>query len=594
MNSDLPAIQYINLTYEKYQFSGTFTSQFFVSESIANWKVIEWNSTLPIGTGIKFQLRSATSLGELSDEEFCGPDGGSNSYYTTSGSIIYKGHDSSNGIQYKAYFSTLDTSHSPTLNNVKIIYNNPPSIEIQTPVDEQYGDITFNYILYDHDDISDMCDILVYYRGVNGEYYPATSGVGGDGTTQLSSSSKGILHTFVWSSDADLDGIDYDYADIKITPIDTDYGLTDKSNRFQVDNNDPPIISSVITKGNCGNIEIIFNLNDNESDVCDLTLEYQGGSSGNRWTKATIEESSNKILPGIKQKIIWDSKADEPDQMANDYKIRLIPCDNDTGFGAESELFKIDNKHPSIISVSPDYGEKYVETDTEIIITFDEPMEKPNIENSFFITPSINIRFTWDGAILIVIPEDDLLYETQYSISIDTMATDIFGNPLKNKYESYFKTESKGDEDIDTDGDNIPNNIDDDDDNDEYLDEWEFYLNTNALDPNDYPDDTDNDGKPDGNKRNSQSWMDKDDDNDGLDDKDELIMGTDPLNADTDNDGHNDDVDYYPLDGTKWKYESEPQDNNGIIFFIIILIIISLTIIYFFGLKPNWEKRKYN
>ncbi len=73
----------------------------------------------------------------------------------------------------------------------------------------------------------------------------------------------------------------------------------------------------------------------------------------------------------------------------------------------------------------------------------------------------------------------------------------------------------------DNDDDGIPDAEDPDDDNDGYLDEWEVFLDTDPNDPTDAPIDTDNDGRPDGDATNSESWMDIDDDGDDVTDDDD-------------------------------------------------------------------------
>jgi hypothetical protein len=66
-----------------------------------------------------------------------------------------------------------------------------------------------------------------------------------------------------------------------------------------------------------------------------------------------------------------------------------------------------------------------------------------------------------------------------------------------------------------------------------------------------YPDrDTDGDGLGD--------QQDSDDDNDGLTDEEEKVLGTNPLNPDTDGDGHKDKDDAYPFDPAKWQKETTP------------------------------------
>ena len=59
----------------------------------------------------------------------------------------------------------------------------------------------------------------------------------------------------------------------------------------------------------------------------------------------------------------------------------------------------------------------------------------------------------------------------------------------------------------------------DDVDGDGYPDVWEAYLDTDPLNPEDMPTDTDGDGIPDGDAINSRNWMDLDDDNDGTPDE---------------------------------------------------------------------------
>ncbi len=109
----------------------------------------------------------------------------------------------------------------------------------------------------------------------------------------------------------------------------------------------------------------------------------------------------------------------------------------------------------------------------------------------------------------------------------------------------------------DTDGDGIPDVNDDDDDNDGIIDTNEPVLGTDPLNP-----DSDNDGCLDGADDfplNPQECIDtdgdgigdnqdNDNDNDGLSDSQETQINTDPFNPDTDGDGVIDSQDYCPGD----------------------------------------------
>ena len=142
-------------------------------------------------------------------------------------------------------------------------------------------------------------------------------------------------------------------------------------------------------------------------------------------------------------------------------------------------------------------------------------------------------------------------------------------------------------ETLDTDEDGVGNNADSDDDGDGYLDVDEAINCGNPSDPLDSSStpldfdsdmicdlmdgDVDNDGfldLVDVFPYDVDEWYDNDmdgigdnadtdDDNDLLSDDLELSIGTDPMNPDTDGDGHLDSLDDLPLDSSEW------QDSDG-------------------------------
>ena len=138
----------------------------------------------------------------------------------------------------------------------------------------------------------------------------------------------------------------------------------------------------------------------------------------------------------------------------------------------------------------------------------------------------------------------------------------------------------------DQDSDGIGDNTDSDDDGDLWLDVDEDDCQTNPMDSASIPDDFDNDGicdlvdedddddgfidEMDAFQYDSSEWndndgdgignnADNDDDNDLLSDNVELSIGTNPLKSDTDDDGHFDSLDEFPLDSNEW----EDADNDG-------------------------------
>jgi PKD repeat protein len=71
--------------------------------------------------------------------------------------------------------------------------------------------------------------------------------------------------------------------------------------------------------------------------------------------------------------------------------------------------------------------------------------------------------------------------------------------------------------------------------------------------------------------------IDSDDDGDGILDLLEQEKGTDPLNPDSDNDGVDDSLDYYPLDPSQW---SEPKPLfNWLSAFLVVVVIALATLL---------------
>jgi hypothetical protein len=207
-----------------------------------------------------------------------------------------------------------------------------------------------------------------------------------------------------------------------------------------------------------------------------------------------------------------------------------------------------------------------VSVETNVSITFNQPMDRSSVENAFNITPYAKGTFIWIDNTMIFDPDNDLIYNTNYTVILYEDAFDLIGNNLQKDYSWNFSTEVGDIKESDLDNDGIPDSIDPDDDNDKFDDIWEDFLGTDSADPNDTPLDSDNDMIPDGDITNSQPWMDFDDDNDNYLDAEELKAGTNPLNPD---------------DNPSKKVTEEKSDSwlysiivFGIIFFLVILILL--------------------
>jgi hypothetical protein len=136
-----PRVDYCRVIFTGYFSEGVFESENYDSNTFPYWKTLNWTATTPPGTDVKFQLKTADSQG------FVGPDGSSDSYYTTSGQSIWEGHKRDRYIRYKAILSTSNLSITPILEEVIITYE---------PIDTDGDGITdFEDLDDDNDDMPD-------------------------------------------------------------------------------------------------------------------------------------------------------------------------------------------------------------------------------------------------------------------------------------------------------------------------------------------------------------------------------------------------------------------------------------------------------
>jgi hypothetical protein len=124
--------KYTNRLYPE---NGIYTSPINDASGADNviWSTISWDSeVLPPETMVKFQLAACD---DGVTWEYLGPDGTEDTYYeTAAGQRIWSGM-SGRYMRYKAYFSTTNTSSTPTLDDVKITYLEvePPSVTLSSP-----------------------------------------------------------------------------------------------------------------------------------------------------------------------------------------------------------------------------------------------------------------------------------------------------------------------------------------------------------------------------------------------------------------------------------------------------------------------------
>jgi len=113
------AVQFEDNNFDLYYESGTLESSSHDCGHPADFDNISWDSQTPPSTELKFQIATNN---DNSTWNFIGPDGSPMTYYETSGTNIWSGHDGNRYIKYKAYLRTTDPYQTPELEEVRITY----------------------------------------------------------------------------------------------------------------------------------------------------------------------------------------------------------------------------------------------------------------------------------------------------------------------------------------------------------------------------------------------------------------------------------------------------------------------------------------
>jgi hypothetical protein len=156
--NEIPILQNINLSFNKYYSLGTYVSPIFNSGKGVAWKYLTLSASMDSRTELKIKFRSGISKFDLLSNNFVGPDGESNSFYSIYPSYIWSGHNNHSWFQYKIILSTQNTYVSPTISEIIIEYNHYPEIpKLVYPTNNSLvnnNKISFSWNFNDFDSIS--------------------------------------------------------------------------------------------------------------------------------------------------------------------------------------------------------------------------------------------------------------------------------------------------------------------------------------------------------------------------------------------------------------------------------------------------------
>jgi hypothetical protein len=239
------------------------------------------------------------------------------------------------------------------------VHNNTlPWVAIETPFGVSTGNIRIGYTLTDAQ--SDQCIIRVEYSADGGAFWrEATMGSDGDGTRALASSPQGVAHTYIWNSSTDMGHSVRNTMKIRITPSDTQIGISGETGLFNIDNNLPPSATvGTPPLGQTGDVSLTYRLIDSESDLCSVTILYSL-DGGRTWKPASKAAGSSgttalKSSPsGEPHSYLWDTITDLGETYSSAVRMMVVPQDAKTGLSAQTGDFVVDNLRPAQLAFSP-------------------------------------------------------------------------------------------------------------------------------------------------------------------------------------------------------------------------------------------------
>ena len=244
-------------------------------------------------------------------------------------------------IQFRITVEDNDIGTTATTSPFHVDNNTLPSVIISTPTGELSGNITIFYQLSDSE--SDVLSVIGEYS-IDGNWNPAL--------TETEITSDDYSGSVTWNSLADLQGIDDEFIQFRITVEDNDIGATATTSPFHVDNNSLPSVSiSTPTEESSGNIAISYLLTDMESDVLTLIGEY---AVDGIWNPAVTQ--SGITSDDYSGSLIWNSLLNLPGIDDTDIMFRITVKDNDTGNTSTTSSFHVDNNNPPFISATGPVG----------------------------------------------------------------------------------------------------------------------------------------------------------------------------------------------------------------------------------------------
>jgi len=229
--------------------------------------------------------------------------------------------------------------------------NTPPDVEIETPIGMQDRDITFNYTLFDYE--FDLCDVFAQYTvpGEEEDWSDCTlSGFSFSLTDQQARQAPpdgaGTSLTFMWDTLTDIGYAPQGFYIVRIRARDEDDALSDwvQTGVINVWNFGIPEVEVTelydlpdeINDGFSGTINLQIMLFDEESDPCNIHIEYSTTGPNGPWEDGMACEEFVDVPSspgGLMYNVHWDPVEDLGVFYSDEMHIRVTPGDFQTPYG---------------------------------------------------------------------------------------------------------------------------------------------------------------------------------------------------------------------------------------------------------------------
>ncbi|MCH8837866.1 MAG: VCBS repeat-containing protein [Candidatus Marinimicrobia bacterium] len=238
-----------------------------------------------------------------------------------------------------------------TLDNYQ---NHTVEVLLDTAMEEYSGEVLLNVRL------TDATNDLLTIKGI---YWVGPDSFVASLVGETSNLSPGPeFHSIRWNSRIGADSVDI-ISRISIFATDGwDSSAVDSTIDFHLDNNDIPrggpqgVLIPFDTE-QMGNIALVLDLVDRESDTLSLELRYSTNSGGTWGVPNFTEDSTGIVSAGYQDTLWWRSDSNLAGEDILDVWVRLIPADQDTGLG-DTIVFHVDNNQlPYVDTLIVDSGE---------------------------------------------------------------------------------------------------------------------------------------------------------------------------------------------------------------------------------------------